>query len=44
MVVENSYLLDSSEIKWVTRDIDWLIENKSAMLEEWTELYTQYNG
>ena len=44
VVVEESYLPDSSEIKWVTRDIDWLIENKSAMLEKWTGLYTKYNG
>ena len=44
VVVENSYLPDSSEIKWVTRDIDWLIENKTAMLEKWTALYNQYNG
>lgn len=44
VVVENSYLPDSSEIKWVTRDIDWLIENKTTMLEKWTALYNQYNG
>ena len=44
VVVENSYLPDSSEINWVTRDIDWLIENKTAMLEKWTALYNQYNG
>lgn len=44
VVVENSYLPDSSEINWVTRDIDWLIENKTAMLEKWTTLYNQYNG
>lgn len=44
VVVENSYLPDSSGINWVTRDIDWLIENKTAMLEKWTALYNQYNG
>lgn len=44
VVVEDSYLPDSSTITWVTRDIDWLIANKSAMLEKWTALYNQYNG
>ena len=44
VVVEDSYLPDSSSIKWVNRDIDWLIANKSAMLEKWTALYNQYNG
>ncbi len=44
VVVEESYLPDSAGINWVTRDIDWLIENKTAMLEKWTELYTKYNG
>jgi iron(III) transport system substrate-binding protein len=29
----------------VARDVDWLIENKQAMLDKWTEYYTEYyNG
>lgn len=26
----------------LTRDTQWLIDNKEAMIEKWTELYTQY--
>lgn len=44
VVVETSYLPAESEIKWVVRDIDWLVANKSAMLEKWTALYQKYNG
>ncbi len=31
------------DVELVSRDMDWLIENKEAMLEKWTELYTKYN-
>jgi len=44
VVVETSYLPSEDEITWVIRDIDWLIENKSAMLDKWTALYQKYNG
>ena len=44
VVVDQSWLPDSSTINWVTRDIDWLIANKTAMLDKWSELYSQYNG
>jgi len=44
VVVEESWLPASEEIKWVTRDIEWLIENKHAMLEKWSELHSQYGG
>lgn len=27
----------------VARDMEWLIANKEAMLEKWTELYSKYN-
>lgn len=30
------------DVDLVTRDVDWLVENKEAMIEKWTELYTQY--
>ena len=42
VVVEESWLPATEDITWVTRDIDWLIENKSAMLEKWSELYSNY--
>lgn len=44
VVVEESWLPATEEINWVTRDIDWLIENKTAMLEKWSDLYSQYNS
>ena len=44
VVVEQSWLPESDTIHWVTRDIDWLIDNKTAMLDKWSELYSQYNG
>ena len=44
VVVEQSWLPESDTIHWVTRDIDWLIANKTAMLDKWSELYSQYNG
>jgi iron(III) transport system substrate-binding protein len=34
------YLQPTSEIKWVTRDIPWLIANKAQVLEHWNRLYT----
>jgi iron(III) transport system substrate-binding protein len=34
------YLQATSEIKWVTRDIPWLIANKAQVLEHWNRLYT----
>ena len=40
---ESPYLKPYDEIKWVTRDIDWLIENKAMCLEKWNELYTKAN-
>lgn len=37
---DTTFLPASSEIKWVRRDIDWLIANKKAILEHWNSLYT----
>ena len=34
------YLPASSEIKWVTRDIDWLVANKKQVLTHWNRLIT----
>lgn len=42
VVVEESWLPATEDITWIDRDISWLIENKSAMLEKWSELYSQY--
>jgi iron(III) transport system substrate-binding protein len=39
-VYNSPYLPATSEIKWVTRDIPWLIENKAQVLEHWNRLYT----
>ena len=37
---ESPYLPPDSTIKWVTRDIDWLIRNKEQVLTRWNRLYT----
>jgi iron(III) transport system substrate-binding protein len=39
-VYNSPYLQATSEIRWVTRDIPWLIANKSQVLEHWNRLYT----
>ena len=33
------YLPPDNTIKWVTRDINWLIKNKAQVLEKWNRLY-----
>lgn len=38
---ENSYLPEYSSVKWVTRDVKWLIENKAQVLEHWSSFVTQ---
>ena len=40
---ETEWLQDYSSIKWVTRDIDWLVKNKAAVLEKWNATYNKYN-
>lgn len=37
---ETAYLPKTEEIKWVTRDVNWLIENKESVLKKWNEIYT----
>ncbi|MDR1059543.1 MAG: extracellular solute-binding protein [Treponema sp.] len=39
-VYNSPYLPATSEIKWVTRNIPWLIENKAQVLEHWNRIYT----
>jgi iron(III) transport system substrate-binding protein len=38
-VYETPYLKKTSEVKWVPRDINWLIANKAKVLEHWNTLY-----
>lgn len=41
---ETPYLPAHSEVKWVERDVEWLIENKDPVLEKWNELYHEIRG
>ena len=41
---EGSVLPASSEIKWVPRDVEYLTENKAAILEHWNDLYASVVG
>ncbi|NMB00044.1 MAG: extracellular solute-binding protein [Firmicutes bacterium] len=36
---DTPYLPATSEIKWVERDIDWLVENKDQILRRWNDIY-----
>jgi iron(III) transport system substrate-binding protein len=38
-VYETPYLKKTSDVKWVPRDINWLITNKAKVLEHWNTLY-----
>jgi iron(III) transport system substrate-binding protein len=38
-VYDTKYLPASSEIKWVSRDIDWLIANKKQVLAKWNSIF-----
>lgn len=40
---ESLYLPRTSEVKWVVRDVKWMIENKGGILEKWNKLYTEVN-
>lgn len=39
-----SYLPATEDIKWVVRDVDYLTQNKKAILEHWNDLYTEIAG
>ncbi|HOW12478.1 MAG TPA: extracellular solute-binding protein [Rectinema sp.] len=39
-----TYLPPNSEIKWIKRDVDWLIANKVKVLEKWNKLYNSIHG
>jgi len=40
--IDYKYIPKDSDVKWVDRDVDWLIKNKDEVLEHWNKLYTQY--
>lgn len=39
-VYKTPYLPATEDIKWVSRDIDWLIENKRMVLDKWNQIFT----
>lgn len=40
---ESPYLPKTADVKWVTRDVDWMIENKAQVLEHWNKIYAEIN-
>ena len=42
-VFETAYLQPYESIKWVPRDIDWQVENRSYILDNWNALYNKNN-
>ena len=43
-VPEDAWLPASDEITWVDRDVEYLTENKDAILEHWNQLWAEING
>lgn len=43
-VPEDAWLPASDEITWVDRDVEYLTENKDAILEHWNQLWAEVNG
>ena len=41
---EGAWLQPTSEIKWVERDVEYMTENKDAILEHWNELWATVQG
>lgn len=39
--IDYKYIPKTEDVKWVKRDVQWLIENKAKMLEKWNKLYTE---
>lgn len=39
-----TYLPPTSEIKWIKRDVNWLIKNKEMVLEKWNKLFASIHG
>lgn len=40
---DSAYIKPYDSITWKTRDIDWLVANKTSILEKWNEIYNKYN-
>lgn len=40
---ESPYLPKTSEVKWVSRDVNWMIENKAQVLDHWNKIYAEIN-
>ncbi len=40
---ESPFLQKTEDVKWVERDIDWLIENKAQVLDHWNTIFTEVN-
>lgn len=43
-VPEDAWLPATDEITWVERDVEYLTENKDAILERWNELWAEVHG
>ncbi len=43
-VPDNAWLTPSNEITWAVRDVKYMTENKSAILEHWNTLWAQVVG
>lgn len=43
-VPENSWLMDSAEMKWVERPVEYLTANKNEILDHWNQIYTKVSG
>ena len=43
-VPENAWLTPSDEITWVFRDVPFLTENKTSILEHWNSLWAEVGG
>ena len=40
--IDYKYIPKNEEVKWVDRDVQWMIDNKEKVLEHWNTLYTKY--
>lgn len=40
---ESPYLPKTSDVKWVFRDVNWMIEHKEEILGKWNELFSKIN-
>ena len=40
--IDYKYIPKNEDVKWVDRDVQWMIDNKEKVLEHWNILYTKY--